>query len=133
MSGIEAAFFGALGRDAEPKTSNAGKSYLRANVRVGDGEAAQWVSVLAFDEKAIASADNFVKGARVYDEGRLTLDKWSKDGAERVGFSCMSWHCRLAQIGRNKPKRTRRTGGERTSNEAPPAPAGGELDDQIPF
>jgi single-stranded DNA-binding protein len=134
MSGIEAAFFGALGRDAEPKVSSGGKPYLRANVRVGDGEAAQWVSVLAFDEKAIASADNFVKGARVYVEGRLTLDKWSKDGAERVGFSCMSWHCRLAQIGRNKPKRQRdRSSGEQTNNQATPAQARGDLDDEIPF
>jgi single-stranded DNA-binding protein len=135
MSGIEAAFFGALGRDAEPKVSNSGKPYLRANVRVGDSEVAQWVSVLAFDEKAIEAADGFVKGAHVYVEGRLTLDKWGKAGAERVGFSCMSWHCRLAQIGRNKPKRHRERsgGGEQTNNQATPAQARGEFDDEIPF
>ena len=136
MSGIEGAFFGALGRDAETKVSGAGKPYLRANIRVGDGEAAQWVSVLAFDEKAIASADKFVKGARVYVEGRLTLDKWKgQDGAERVGFSCMSWHCRVAQIGRNKPKRPRGSGSEQSNNRAAPAqPARDEqLDDEIPF
>jgi single-stranded DNA-binding protein len=138
MSGIEAAFFGALGRDAEPKVSGAGKPYLRANIRVGDGEAAQWVSVLAFDEKAIAAADNFVKGARVYVEGRMTLDKWSKDGAERVGFSCMSWHCRLAQIGRNKTKRTRSAAPSVAAGSADfgggTSQAGrGDMDDEIPF
>ena len=36
MSGIEAAMFGALGRDAEAKTSKTGKPYLRLNVRVGE-------------------------------------------------------------------------------------------------
>jgi hypothetical protein len=41
MSGIEAAFFGSLGRDAEAKTSKNGKPYLRMNVSVGDGDAAQ--------------------------------------------------------------------------------------------
>ena len=53
MSGIEAAFFGALGRDAESKVSKSGKRYLRLNVRVGDGDSAQWVSVMCFDEEAI--------------------------------------------------------------------------------
>jgi single-stranded DNA-binding protein len=132
--GIEAAFLGTLGKDAEAKTSNAGKQYLRANVRVGDGERAQWVNVTAFDADAIATADKFVKGAAVYIEGRLSLDKWTDQaGASRSGFSCMSWHCRLAQIGRNKQKRTRHTGGSRTNNQAAPPQAAGDLNDEIGF
>jgi single-stranded DNA-binding protein len=101
---IEAAFFGTLCRDAESKTSKTGKPYLRLNVCVGDSEAAQWVSVMAFDKEAIAAADKFVKGARCYVEGKLSLDEWTgQDGAKRTGLSRSSWHCRLAQIGRNKP------------------------------
>jgi hypothetical protein len=38
-----------LGRDAEPKTSNAGNPCVRLSVRVGSGGAAQWVRVLAFN------------------------------------------------------------------------------------
>ena len=130
---IEAAFFGTLGKDAETKTSNAGKQYLRANIRVGDGERAQWVSVTAFDEKAIAFGDKFVKGSRVYVEGRLSFDKWTDHGgASRSGLSCMSWHCRLAQIGRNKRKRTRHTSGERISATSAAAPSGPDFDDEIP-
>ena len=133
MSGIEAAFFGALGRDAEPKTSKTGKPYLRAGVRVGDGEAAQWVNVTAFDEKAIAAADSFVKGARVYVEGRLSLDQWTaQDGAARSSLSCMSWHCRLAQIGRNKPKRNS-DGTPSNSKAEPTQGSGAAFDDEIPF
>jgi hypothetical protein len=49
MSGIECAFFGALGRDAESKVAKSGKPYLKLNCRVGDGEAAQWVSVMCFE------------------------------------------------------------------------------------
>src|SRR6266436_5072399 len=35
---IEAALFGMLGKDAETKTSAAGKPYLRLNIRTGDGD-----------------------------------------------------------------------------------------------
>jgi single-stranded DNA-binding protein len=106
MSGIEAAFFGALGRDAESKTSKTGKNYLRLNLRVGDGDTAQWVSVMTFDQSAIDAAASMTKGARVYIEGKLSLDEWSgQDGVKRHGLSVLSWHTRLSQIGRNKPTR----------------------------
>jgi single-strand DNA-binding protein len=128
MSGIECAFFGALGRDAEPKTSSSGKAYLRLNVRVGDGDSAQWISVWAFDRDAIAAADKMLKGAKVYVEGKLSLDEWTaKDGTKRHGISVMSFHCRLAQIGRNRPKR------ENPTRAAAPYAPGGGFNDDIPF
>jgi single-stranded DNA-binding protein len=110
VSGIEVAFFGALARDAEAKVSKSGKNYVRFTARVGDGDAVTWISVMAFDEKATAQVDKFVKGARVYVEGGgLKIDEWTgADGAKRHGLSCMSWHCRLSEIGRNKPKRERK-------------------------
>jgi single-stranded DNA-binding protein len=127
---IEAAFFGTLGRDAEAKTSRNDKPYLRLNVRVSDGDAAQWVSVMAFDEQAVEAADKMVKGARVYVEGALRLDEWTAaDGTKRHGLNVMSWHTRLAAIGRNKPKREK-TGG----TVKPRAAGGGDFhDDKIPF
>ena len=107
MSGIEAAMFGVLGKDAEHKTSSSGKSYLRLNLRIGDGNAVQWVNAMTFDPDAIAVVDKMRKGARVYIEGKLSLDEWTgQDGAKRHGLSLMSWHCRLSQIGRNRPRRT---------------------------
>lgn len=107
MSGIEAAFFGSLARDAELKTSKAGRSYLRLNVRIGEGDCSQWLNVMAFDEKAIEQGDKLIRGAKVYIEGGgLKIDEWiGSDGAKRHGLSCMSWHCRLSEIGRNRPKR----------------------------
>jgi single-stranded DNA-binding protein len=106
MSGIEAAMFGVLGKDAERKTSGSGKSYVRLNLRIGDGNAVQWVNAMTFDPEAIAAADKMRKGAAVYIEGKLSLDEWTgQDGAKRHGLSLMSGHCRLAQIGRNRPVR----------------------------
>jgi single-stranded DNA-binding protein len=103
---IEAALFGMLGKDAETKTSAAGKPYLRLNIRTGDGDAAQWISAMCFDAEAIAQAERLCKGARVYIEGAIKLDEWTgADGGKRHGLSLMSWHCRLSQIGRNRPRR----------------------------
>jgi single-stranded DNA-binding protein len=129
MSGIECAFFGALGRDADRPTSKAGRAYLRLNVRVGDGEGAQWISVMVFDNDAIEVADKFTKGARVYVEGRLSISEWTAaDGSKRSGLSVMSVHCRLSQIGRSKSRKPK---GDGAAEQA--ASADDELDDQIPF
>jgi single-strand DNA-binding protein len=134
MSGIEAAFFGSLSRDAELKTSKAGKRYLRLNVRVGDGEDVQWLGVMAFDEKAIEAAEKLTKSARVYIEGRISIDEWTgQDGAKRSGLSCLSWHCRLAQIGRSKPKPERKQEGGDNSSAPRSVSSGAPFDDEVPF
>lgn len=135
MSAIEAAFFGALGRDGESKTSKAGKSYLRLNVRVGDGETAQWISVTAFDPRAIEQADKFLKGSRCYIEGKLSSNEWTdKDGAKRQGLSVLSWHCRLSEIGRNKKPQPKRNGDAKPPAQDKSAAAGGGFyNDEIPF
>jgi single-stranded DNA-binding protein len=138
---IECAFFGSLGRDAEAKTSKGGKAYVRLNVRVGDGDTGQWITATVFDAEAIEVADKLVKGARVYLEGRLTLDEWTaQDGAKRHGLSVMSWHCRLSQIGRNRPPKRDKpqpaaSGRERAarSDYAPNGRANADLHDDIPF
>jgi single-stranded DNA-binding protein len=49
------------------------------------------------------------KGARVYIEGRLTLDEWTNaEGVQKRGLSVMSWHARLSEIGRAKPAPARK-------------------------
>jgi single-stranded DNA-binding protein len=139
MSGIQAAFFGTLGRDAELKTSAKGKRYLRANIAVSEGEATTWINAMIFDAAAIDDSAKFVKGARIYLEGRLQLSEWTdRDGNQRHGLSVMSWHCRLAQIGRNKPQRDRAPAdGRHKFATAKPAQSStssdAELNDDIPF
>jgi single-strand DNA-binding protein len=143
MSGIEVALFGVLGRDAESKVSKSGKNYLRLNLRCGDGESAQWVSAMVFGGDVPELAVRLDKGSRVYLEGSIKLDEWTgADGTKRSGLSVMSWHCRLAAIGRNKPgKPTDR--GDYQPTTAPPSSADRQqrvrgqvdrdLDDEIPF
>lgn len=124
---IECAFFGALVRDADSKTSKAsGKAYLRFTVRVGDGDDASFVSVRSFDPAALVVADKLVKGARVYCEGKIALDEWTaQDGSKRHGLSVMSFHTHLAAIGKNKPSREHQDEAA-ARRSAPP-------DDPIPF
>jgi single-stranded DNA-binding protein len=113
VSGIDAAFMATIHR-AEAKTSASGKPYLRINARVGEGDAVTWVNVLAFDPEAIAAVNRFVKDARIYVEGRLSLSEWTNSaGEKRYGLSVMSFHCRLARIGRNRPKKQEQAGPER--------------------
>jgi single-stranded DNA-binding protein len=103
---IEIALFGTLGVDAELKTSKTGKQYLRARVAVDDGDKTTWLSIRAFDSKAIENAAGYTKGSAVYCEGKLSLDEWtSQTGEQRHGLSVLSFHFRLSQIGRARPRR----------------------------
>jgi hypothetical protein len=63
---IEAAFVGTLGRDGEIKTSSKGTTYLKLNVRTAEGTDATWIAVSAFDADAIAQAERFTKGVKIY-------------------------------------------------------------------
>src|SRR5215469_10673159 len=65
---IEAAFIGVLGRDGEIKTSSKGTRYVRLNLRVAEGDDAQWVATTSFDPDAIAQTERFVKGVKIYCE-----------------------------------------------------------------
>jgi single-stranded DNA-binding protein len=140
MSNIETAFFGVLGRDAERKTSGSGKAYLRLNVRVGNGDNAQWIGVTTFDQAAIEAAEKLTKGVPIYVEGRLSLEQWvTPEGTWRHGLSVMSWHCRLAQIGRNKERREQSdtqsvsAAQRREQAKRSPAKVTPPFNDEIPF
>jgi single-stranded DNA-binding protein len=105
---IETAFFGFLSADAEPRTSQAGKAWVRMRVGVGKDDAVQWVSVAVFG-KAAAAAAELKKADRVYIEGTIKLDTWrGNDGVERHGLSVAAFKCEHThRIGRDKPQRKR--------------------------
>jgi single-strand DNA-binding protein len=126
---IETAFLGSVVREPEQKTSKNGKPYLRFSARVGDGDQAQFVSVMYFGDDAAEL--RMAAGTRVYVEGSLRLDKWEKDGQPRSGLSVMSFHTRLAEIGRNRPRRERKPAADKPSSA--PARRNDFHNDEIPF
>jgi single-stranded DNA-binding protein len=130
---IDCAFFGFLARDAEPRTSQAGKPWVRLSVGVGKDEAVQWLSVAVFG-KAAEGAAELVKGDRVYIEGTIKLDSWrGNDGNERHGLSVAAFKCEPThRIGRNRPRREDRR--EEPRQDASAGSIGqAPYDDQIPF
>src|SRR5205823_4651683 len=65
----------------------------------------QWVRVTAWEELALELAEKLHKGAAVYVEGRLRLDRWpGPDGAERSGLSVSAWTVVPMGVGRKSAK-----------------------------
>jgi single-stranded DNA-binding protein len=127
---IDVAFHGFLAADAESRTSQAGKQWVRMRVGVGKDEAIQWVSVAVFG-KAAEDAAKLKKGDRVYVEGTIKLDSWKgNDGIERQGLSVAAFKCdRTHRIGRDKEKRTSKP----AQDKAHATNADGIDSDEIPF
>jgi single-stranded DNA-binding protein len=127
---IDVAFYGFLAADAESRTSQAGKPWVRMRVGVGKDDTVQWVSVAVFGKAAEYAAD-LTKGDRIYCEGSIKLDAWrGNDGIERHGLSVAAFKCeKTHNIGRSKPKRPRDD--KQDDNET--AAAATQFNDNIPF
>jgi single-stranded DNA-binding protein len=138
---IECAFVGVLGRDAEVKSSAKGRQYLKLNLRVAEGDDAQWVSTLSFDPEAIPQAARFMKGCKIYVEGRINMNEWQDQaGGKRFGLAAIANYSRLVAIGRHRRRdddnggsrqaaaRRQRGDDVRRSSMIPSDP-----DDEIPF
>jgi single-stranded DNA-binding protein len=128
---IDVAFFGFLAADAEPRTSQAGKAWVRLRVGVGKDDTVQWLSVAVFG-KAAETAATLKKQDRIYCEGTIKLDTWKgRDGVERFGLSVASFRLeKTHQIGRERPKRDRDAADKPTSS----TPAADNFhSDPIPF
>jgi len=134
---IECAFFGFLAADAEPRTSQAGKLWVRLRVGVGKDDVLQWVGVAVFG-KAAETAAELKKGDRVYCEGTIKIDSWrGSDGADKHGLSVASFKIeKTHQIGRNRPKGDKPAPSRQVSAPSAYAPIGqpdSNLNDDIPF
>lgn len=113
MRGIEAAFWGVLGKDPELKTSKTGKAFATMNVVVTVGETddgkdmSQWVRVACFGETAERIASRAKKGDRVYAEGTLTLNTWADKttGEAKTGLNLAAFKCeKVPGIGKSRPR-----------------------------
>jgi single-strand DNA-binding protein len=113
MNGLTCAFTGRLGRDPESKFTMSGKQMLQLNVAVDqdtrqteerpDAETT-WVKVTLWEERAAELEGKLSKGALVYCEGRLKLERWTKsDGSPQAGLSLSAWTVQpMGQIGRRR-------------------------------
>jgi single-stranded DNA-binding protein len=137
---IDCAFYGFLAADAEARTSQNGKGWVRLRVGVGKDDAVQWLSVAVFG-KAAESCGELKKADRIYVEGSITLNTWrGQDGVDRSGLSVAAFKCEQThQIGHKRPKRDK---GERKAaascggdpiKQSSRAAVDPDLNDDLPF
>jgi single-stranded DNA-binding protein len=94
--------------DPVRRTSAKGSDYATALVRVGNGDATQWLSVIAFAEAATRLL-SLRAGDAVSVAGRIELRSWTgRDGAERTGLSIVA-----SEIAAARPKPRTRDGAPR--------------------
>ena len=106
---INCAFFGFLAADADPRTSKAGKPWVRLRVGVGRDDDVQWVSVSVFG-KAADTAATLQKGDRCYIEGTIKLDTWrGNDGLERHTLAVAAFKCEPRQRQTHQQPQQRQT------------------------
>lgn len=136
MRGIEAAAQGRLGGDPEFKLAKNGTlPLLTFSVAVDDGGADAppiWLRVTAFKDVAEAMRERLTKGARVYCEGRLSLDRFTdKNGAERQTLKLTANVIQpLGQIGQRRPAQPKK---RQEQNDSPSAPPAGHADPNDPL
>jgi single-stranded DNA-binding protein len=130
---IDCAFYAFLTADAETRTSQGGKPWVRLRVGAGKDDTVQWLSVAVFG-KAAETAAGLKKTDRVYIEGTIKLDTWrGSDGTDRHGLSVASFKCeRTHQIGRNRAQRNEESR-ERSRAGSSADEGAGFHDDAIPF
>jgi single stranded DNA-binding protein len=90
VRGIQAAFTGRVGRDAELKTSKAGKPWVSFSVAVDEASEGviTWIRGVMFGEWATELYPQLKRSTEVYCEGRLRLESWTgRDGKDRSGLS----------------------------------------------
>jgi hypothetical protein len=107
---IDAAVLGTVVRDAEVRTSAAGKPWTSVIVRSGDGDAASFVQIAIFGDAAVALG-RVEKNEKLYAEGAIRVNEWTTAaGEKRVGLSMAAWRAERPGVGRNKRQTSEQAG-----------------------
>lgn len=132
MKGIACAFEGRLGRDAELKTTRAGRAFLVFSVIVGEDEDAVWLNVSAWSDHLTELAPSLVKGVEVYCEGKMKQRHWESEGGTKSGWQVSADVVQpKGLIGAKRPKAPPRARGK--AKVDPQAPIEVPFSDPLPF
>jgi single-strand DNA-binding protein len=134
---------GNLGKDPEVRSTQDGQKIVNLSLATSETwkdrqtgerkERTEWHRIVIFNDRIGDVAEKFLrKGSKIYVEGALQTRKWTdQSGQERYTTEVV--------IGRFRGELTMLSssggeGGDRDPGPAPAsAPAGGDLDDDIPF
>ena len=140
---------GNLGRDPEVRSMQNGGKVCNLSVATSERwkdrntgeqqERTEWHRVVIFDDRIVDVAERFLsKGSKVYLEGELQTRKWQdQSGQDRYTTEVVLRRFR-GQLTMLDSRGGGGGGGFGESNDgynqdAPAAPAGSDLDDEIPF
>ena len=147
---------GNLGRDPEVRTMQNGGKVCNISVATSERwrdknsgemqEKTEWHRVVIFDEKLVDVAERFLqKGRKVFLEGQLQTRKWTdQSGQEKYSTEVVLQRFRGQLVlldSRSEGGGAGDYGGggasydqsQSSTSAAPAAPAGADLDDEIPF
>ncbi len=151
---------GNLGRDPEIRSTQDGTRVANLSVATSESwrdknsgerkERTEWHRVVVFNDRLVEVIEKYLrKGAKVYLEGQLQTRKWTdQSGQEKYTTEVVLQRYRgeLTMLdGRGgggggsgdapsgEPEEGGYSGGGRSSGGRAPAPAGSDLDDDIPF
>lgn len=127
---------GNLGRDVELRFMPDGKAVANFSIAISEKykdkttgeqkEVTEWVNVALFGRLAEIAGEYLGKGSKVYIEGKLKTEKYTKDGIDRYSTKVIGEKLEmLTSKGESKPAQQRQ--------EAPAPQGTDEFDDDIPF
>lgn len=141
MAGINKVILvGNLGRDPEVKYTQANVPVANFSIATSESwkdkttgeweEKTEWHRVVAWRGLAERAEQKLKKGNTVYVEGRLETRKWEKDGQTHYTTEIVA--DKLLIFGAVSDGKEREPA-PRKEFTPPPAPAGGDIDDDLPF
>lgn len=131
---------GHLGKDPEARFTASGTAITSFSIACGwksaEKEGTEWVNVTAFGKLAEICAQYLKKGKQVFVQGRLTTDKYEKDGVTRYSTKVIA--DRMQMLGGNDGARSESRPAQRQESQHADASngdraTGGFEDDRIPF
>lgn len=126
---------GNLGKDPEMRFMPDGKAVCNFSIAISERykdksgeskEVTEWVNIAFFGKLAEIAGEYLKKGSKVYIEGKMKTEKYSKDGVDRYITKI---------IGDKMEMLSGKTDGESKPKQATEQHGGGfdDMDDQIPF
>jgi len=122
---------GNLGRDPEMRFMPDGKAVCNFSIAISEKykdksgeskEVTEWVNVALFGKLAEIAGEYLKKGSKVYIEGKMKTEKYSKDGIDRYTTKIIGEKMEMLS-----------SKSETQSTSKPPVPDDFPADDEIPF
>lgn len=134
---------GNLGRDVEMRFMPDGKAVANFSIAISEKykdkstgeqkEVTEWVNIALFGRLAEIAGEYLSKGSKVYIEGKLKTEKYTKDGIDRYSTKIIGEKMDLlSSKGESKPNRA--DDAKAAEEKAKANPSGfDDMDDDIPF